>query len=280
MQHRRPRRSAPGRSVGLLVTAALVLLWTGTSGTHSAWTSAVVSNSTNSGRLSALAFTHAYPSSPSACQLSGPSSSTTCPGAIWSTAAADVAAATKNDTVTDNSVAPATTAMYAQGRLLSCAPVQLANAKDSTDPMLPRYGTAFRQVDPWGTTTAIALSGGSAYVDEVRQTNTVTLLGSNFSFGVWFKVANGYSLGGALMGIDANPDNTMAAAGDPQLWMDSAGRIRFRVAATTPMTGASGGTYADGGWHLAVLTLASLAASTATLYVDGTNVASSAGYPC
>lgn len=277
MQRRGRRRAAPGRSVGLLATAALVLLWAGATGTRSAWTSGVVVNSTNSGRLSALSFNHAFPASPSSCQLTGPATSVTCAGAIWSTAAAGATATTKDDTITDNSVAPAGTNMYAQGRVLSCAPVQLANATDATNPLLPRYGTAFQKTDPWGTTSAIALSGGAGYADENQQTNTGSLLGSNFSFGVWFKVAAGYSTGGALMGIDASANNTTSTAGDPHLWLDSTGHVRFRVAATTPMNGSSPGTYADGNWHLAVLTLGSVLVSTTTLYVDGVNLTTSGG---
>ncbi|MGY2874996.1 hypothetical protein ACVW00_002186 [Marmoricola sp. URHA0025 HA25] len=277
MKHPGPRRAAAGRLVALLATGALVLVWSGTSGTQSSWTSAQVANSANSALASTLSFAHAYPSGASSCSLTGPASTTTCTGTIWATSAASTSVATKSDTITDSSGAPTGTAMYSQGEVVSCRPVQLANAKTATDPLLPRYATTFRQTDPWGTTSAVSLSGGTAYAGEVVQTNTGTVLGSNFSIGVWFKVASGYATGGALIGLDVSANSTASIAGDPQVWMDPTGHIRFRVAATTPMSGVSTSTYADGGWHLATLTISSAVVSTSTLYVDSTSVASSGG---
>jgi hypothetical protein len=277
MKHRARRRAAPSRWLGLLTACALALVWSATTGTQSAWTSGAVTNSVNSAGATSLGFGHAYPSTPDTCSLTGPSSTTTCPGAIWSTAAAATSAATKTDTITNSSTAPAGTAMYSQGQVASCGPVQLVNSKTATDPLLPRFGTTFRQTDPWGTTSAVTLSGGAAYANEVQQTNTGTLLGSNFTIGVWFKVASGYATGGALIGLDVSANSTASAAGDPQVWLDATGHVRFRVAATTVMSGVSSGTYADGSWHLATLTISSAVASTATLYVDGGSVASSGG---
>jgi hypothetical protein len=263
--------------VGVLAACLLALVWSATTGTQASWTSGVVANPTNSAAAGSLAFTHDYPSSPNTCALTGPGSTITCAGSIWPTSAAAPGAATKNDTITDSSTVPAGTAMYSQGQVASCAPVQLANAKTAADPMVPRYGTSFLQQDPWGTTSAIALTGGSGYADEVQQTNTGSLLGNNFSVGVWFKVVNGYSTGGALIGLDDSANNAASQAGDPQIWMDNAGHVRFRVAATTLMTGVSPATYADGNWHHVVLTIGSFLVSTSTLYVDGANVASSGG---
>ncbi|MBW8750055.1 MAG: hypothetical protein JF565_01350 [Propionibacteriales bacterium] len=47
--------------------------------------------------------------------------------------------------------------------------------------------------------------------------------------------------------------------------------------ATTPMSGVSTSTYADGNWHFVTLTIGSAVVSTSTLYVDGGSVASSGG---
>src|SRR4051794_13815132 len=128
MLHRARRRRAPGRWLGAVAACALGLIWSATSGTQSSWTSGGVTNSVNSVHASNLGFAHAYPSSPSTCQLTGPASTTTCTGAIWATSAASTTAATKNDTITDNSTAPTGTSMYSQGQVLSCGPVQLVNA--------------------------------------------------------------------------------------------------------------------------------------------------------
>src|SRR5690606_5889989 len=75
----------------------------------------------------------------------------------------------------------------------------------------------------------------------------------------------------ALLSLSVSPSNGTSAAGSPLLWMDSAGKIRFRITGTlgSVSAGASAAAYNDGGWHFAVLTISALVVSTPTLYVDG-----------
>jgi hypothetical protein len=156
----------------------------------------------------------------------------------------------------------------------SCAPVQFANwvTGSASDPMLPRYTTAFQQGDKWGTTSAATLSG-SAYAADVVQTNAGTILGGNFTVGIWFKVASGYSSGGGLISLGSSPANTLGAAPPIAVWMDGSGKVRFRVVGTLgPLTGATTAAYNDGSWHFAALSQSATGAGLATLYVDGTSV--------
>jgi hypothetical protein len=145
--------------------------------------------------------------------------------------------------------------------------------------MLPRYATAFRQGDPWGSSGAISLTGPSAYAADVVATNTGSLLGGNYAVGVWFKVASGYTSGGGLISMAASAVDGTSAAGSPMVWMDTAGKIRFRVSGTlgTSSSGVSAAAYNDGGWHFAVLSVASSIVSTPTLYVDGAAGVTSGG---
>jgi hypothetical protein len=146
----------------------------------------------------------------------------------------------------------------------------LANTKTAADPMLPRFDVAFGAADPWSSAQAVSFSG-NGYAADVVATNTGTLLGSSYAIGVWFRVANGYSAGGPLMAMAASPVNGSSAASSPMIWMDTAGRIRFRVTGTlgTSASGVSASSYNDGAWHFAVLSVAAVLVSTPTLYVDG-----------
>ena len=264
----RHRRRGSTRWVGLLAVGALGLLWATTSGTQSSWSAGVVSNSTNSKATGSLAFTHTYPGS--SCALDARVSGTiTCAGGLTPTAGASAGGVSASDSITNLGTVP-DTATNSQLRATSCAPVQLADAQTATDPMLPRYATSFGRTDPWGTASAIALSGG-AYAADVSTTNTVTLLGNSFSLGVWFKVANGYSSGGALLGLAPSASNGSTVAGSPLVWMDDSGKIRFSLSGTLgiPATGVSASAYNDGNWHLAVLSVTwAVLGSVPTLYVD------------
>jgi hypothetical protein len=264
----RHRRHRSARWVGLLAVAALGLVWASTTGTRSSWTAGVVSNPTNSGATGSLAFTHTYPGSSCAlgARVSGP---VTCTGGLTPTAAASAGGVSASDSVANVGTVP-DTAITSEFRATSCAPVSLADVQTAADPMLPRYATSFGHTDPWGTTSAIALSGG-AYAADVSTTSTVSLLGSSFSLGVWFKVASGYSSGGALLGLAASASDGASVAGSPLVWMDDSGKIRFSLSGTLgiPATGVSASSYNDGNWHLAVLSVTwAVLGSVPTLYVD------------
>jgi hypothetical protein len=281
VNHRARRRPAAGRWVGLLAAGALAVVSSATSGTQSSWTTGAVTNPTNSAAASVLSFVHAYPSAPDTCALAGPASSTTCAGAIWSTAASSTSAATKNDTITDSSTAPAGTSMYSQGQVLSCAPVQLANAKDATNPLLPRYTVGFGVSDPWSGVSAVQLDGTQSYASAVKSEPAIPAsilsLGGTAGYGAWFRTTT--TAGGPILAFDTDP----ASAGgtrDKVLYMNATGRVGFAFD-SSGTTGLSAGAFNNGAWHFAYARISIVSAagipisSTATLYVDGTQVASS-----
>lgn len=253
-----------------------MLVATGTSGSLSGWTAASVSNGTNNAADASLAFSHSYPTG--SCSLTARSSGTVgCAGSPAPAGASTGSTLTAADSITNNGTLTAAQ-LVSDFRATSCAAVQLANSKTATDPMLPRYTTTFGDSDPWSGAGAISFASG-AYAADVAATNTGSLLGSSYALGVWFKVANGYASGGPLMSLDASPIDGSSAAGSPMLWMDTAGKIRFRVSGTlgTSSSGVSAAAYNDGSWHFAVLSVAATIVSTPTLYVDNASGVTTAG---
>ncbi len=242
--------------------AALLIVFTLTSVTQSGWTAASVSNTADSTVTGALAFQHV---GTAACSAGPAASSTTsCVGTVAPTAATSGAGAvTGTDAITDNGTI-ATARLNQTVSAPSCAPVQLANAKSTADPMLARYSTAFQQTDKWGTTAAVSLSG-SAYAADVSTASSAAPL----SIGVWFKTANGYPNGGGLISLATSPANAASAAPPAAVWMNAAGKISMYVkgngAQTSTATTATA--YNDGAWHLAVLSIAT-GNSAPSLYVD------------
>lgn len=257
-----PRRSA----LAVALVAAAVLA-TGTSSTLSGWTAAVVANSGSDAANGSLAFSHSYPGG--SCSITARGSGTvTCAGSVLPAATITPGGVSATDTLTNNGTLAAAR-LASDVRALSCGPVSMANTKTAADPVLPRYGAAFAQTDPWGTAGAVTFSS-NGYAADVVATNTGTLLGSSYSLGVWFKVASGYAGGGPLMSLAASPVDGSSTASSPMIWMDTAGKIRYRVTGTlgTSSSGVSAAAYNDGSWHLAILSVAAVLLSTPTLYVD------------
>ena len=246
--------------------AALLTVYALTSVTQSGWAAGVVTNSTDSAVTGALAFQHVGTATCSA----GPavSSTTSCSGTVVPTSATSAAGAvTGTDLITDNgTMAAARLTQSVQAP--SCAPVQFANAKTATAPMLARYSTAFQQTDKWGTTGAVGLSG-SAYAAGVTTSSSAAPV----SVGVWFKVANGYASGGGLISLDTSAAAAASATPAVAVWMTSAGKISMYVKgnAGTSSTTTSAAAYNNGSWHLAVLSVATGTSVAPVLYVDGTN---------
>lgn len=272
----RPRRRgllAGGVAVVAAVASTLLV-----SPTLSSFTVGRVSNTTDSVASGALAFSHTGTSTCAA----GPavSGSTTCPGIVTPTSATQAGSAVSaTDSISDTGTIGA--ARLAQSvRATSCAPVKYDDSKaGSADPLLPRYATGFQQDDGWGTTTATTLAGGAYAADPLGLT-AVSLLGTNWTVGIRFKVASGYSAGGGLISLGAGPATATTGAGPLELWMDGAGRLRYSVAGTLGLgttSGVSTASYNDGRWHTAVLTMGSVLVSGVFLYVDGTTAASSLG---
>ncbi|MFL6154533.1 MAG: hypothetical protein ACJ72D_00460 [Marmoricola sp.] len=271
-----PRRLRTGQVSAVLVVAIAVLVLTGTSGSLSGWTAASVNNGTNNAADASLAFSHSYPTG--TCSVIARTAGTvSCAGSPAPASASTGSTLSAADSVSNNGTLTSAQ-LVSEFRATSCGPQKLANSATTSDPMLPRYATTFGDTDPWGSAGAIGLSGG-AYASDVTATNTGTLLGSSYALGTWFKVANGYSAGGPLISLDSSPVDATSSAGSPMIWMDTAGKIRFRLTGTlgTSSSGVSTAAYNDGAWHLAVLSVAATLVSTPTLYVDNASGVSSLG---
>ncbi len=272
----RPGAVSARRAACTAAAIGLAVLLTGTAGTFSGWSAGSVSNQTNNALSSTLAFTHSYASTSCSITARG-SGSVSCPGSVAATAAVTAGGLSLADTISNDGTLAAAQ-LVSDFRAASCGTVQLANSKTATDPMLPRFATSFGQPDPWSGSAAVTLGTG-AYASDVVATNTASLLGGSYALGVWFKVANGYAAGGPLMSLDASPVDGTSAAGSPLVWMDTSGKVRFRVTGTlgTSSSGVSAAAYNDGNWHFVVLSVASVIVSTPTLYVDNAAGVSAAG---
>jgi hypothetical protein len=257
-------------------TVAVAVLLAGTRGTLGGWSSGVVANPTNSALSSTLAFTHSYAATTCSVTARG-SGSIACSASLAPTSAVTAGGTSMADSISNDGTLTAG-ALTSELRAASCGTVQLANTKTASDPMLPRFTTSFGQSDPWGGSSAVGLASG-AYAAEVSATSTASLLGGSYALGVWFKVANGYAAGGPLMSLSVSPVDGTSAAGNPVVWMDTSGKIRYRVTGTlgTSSSGVSAAAYNDGSWHLAVLSVAATIVSTPTLYVDNAAGVSSLG---
>jgi hypothetical protein len=249
--------------------AALVVMSALTSVTQSSWTVAAVTNTGDTGATGSLAFTHVGTTSCAA----GPavSSTTTCIGSVVPTSPTPASGAvTGTDAITENgTIAAARLTQTVQAP--SCVPVDFADTKTAADPMLARYTTAFQQTDKWGTSSAVGLSG-SAYAADVTSATTTAPV----SVGVWFKVANGYASGGGLISVATSPASAASVTSPIGVWMNAAGKISVYVMGQGGQTSTvtTSGSYNDGAWHLAVLSVTS-GHSSPILYLDG--VATTAG---
>lgn len=255
------------RGCAALAAVALLGLAWGTSGTQAGWSGAGVANTASTAATGGVAITHTYAGS---CAGAVRVASVACPSTLTPTSGAP---ATSSDAITNNSGRTVTQSLTAA----SCGPVRLLNDQQAADPMLPRYGVAFRQTDKWGTTSAAAFSGQGYATDIVGTTGNglLGLLSSSYSIGVWFNAAD--SLGGGLMSLSGSLSNGSGAA-NPALWLDGSGHVGYSVSSTLgSSTQTSTAAYATG-WHLAVLTVSKpLIGLTEdmTLYVDGAVQASS-----
>ncbi len=266
---------SPSRILLAVASCALGALMLGSTGTLSGWPAAVVANSNTTGTAS-LAFTHTYPSG--SCTGTARMSTRTCAGS-W--APQNPAPSSGTVTAVDGIANQGDLAVTQTVTGSSCGPVQFADSMTSTDPLLPRYATTFGQADPWGSSKAAAFSG-SAYAGDITGASGSGLLGllqSSYSIGVWFNASD--ALGGGLMGLGASLSNASSATGNPMMWLDTAGKVRFAASSTlATITGVSSGNWGSG-WHLAVLTVDTSGVltltKTVTLYVDGSVQATASG---
>ena len=265
----------------MLGIAAVMVVCLGAVSTQAAWPSGNVTNATSNVAAGTLAFGHSYQGG-TTCTLSTRNTAPAtnpCTGTLGPTAQVPSSGSTTTtDSITNNGNLAASQLSATIGAT-SCAPVQYANAKTSTDPMLPRFYPSFQQSDPWASTSATSFdSNNTGYAADVTSTTLGGLLGSSFSIGIWFKVANGYTSGGGLLTFDGSSYDAASTAGSPLLWMDTSGHLRFRLAGTlgSSSSGTSSSAFNDGSWHLAVMTVTTSLTATTTLYVDTTTAQASA----
>lgn len=260
--------------------AAVGVLAVGSTGTLSGWTGAQLQNSGDSTPTGSLAFQHAYQTT--SCS-GGPSAtaSVSCAGSIAPTAPSSAGGAvTGVDTITNLGSVTASR-LTQQVSAPSCGPVQLANTKNSVNPLLARYGTTFHASGgPMGGAGYVTLSGaspggyGSAVVQQTQPVGPGTGLSVTttytYGLGVWFNTSSA----GPLFEVGSSPSNT-GATDDRILWIDSSGKLHLiydQAGDTVPQT--TGTNYADGGWHFAYVTLANTVTAALGVVVSASNTES------
>jgi hypothetical protein len=153
----------------------------------------------------------------------------------------------------------------------TCGAVSLANSIRVTNPMLVRGTTlTYGQSGPLTNSMGLALSGGSTGTGYAADVISTAYTGtSTQSEAIWFKTTSQ----GTLIGFTDTPAANSPTYWDRMLWVDSAGKVVFGVRSTLNGVNelTSAGSYANGGWHLAVGTVT---ASGMSLTVDGTTTSS------
>lgn len=283
-EHRAPRRP-PIRPLLCVALFALVTLTLGSTGTMSDWAHANVTNSSNARPVGAVAFTHTYPAGPS-CAAGAAASSAACSGTLISGNVPASGGLSATDTITNNGNIPSASLSQSVAAT-SCEPVQFANSKNASNPLLARYGTTFDTGDaagPMGGVGYTTLDGASpggyatAVAAQTQPGGSLLSLGTNSGIGVWFKASSGSA--GPLFSFGANPDNTTGGNWDRALSMNASGQLSFVWNTSGSLIGptTTSGGYANGAWHFAYLTLGGVTLVVSvipqvTLYVDGTQVA-------
>lgn len=270
-------------AISALLSIGLAGLFVASSDTFASFAQGKITNSSDTNGAGSLGVTHSY--SDSKPPFSGTITCTqalanvtakTCTSGIQPATGTTASGSTSTDSITNNGTLPSSRLSTQLSGPASphCLPVQFANSKTTTSPLLARNQILFQQSDKWGTTSAATFSG-TGYASSPVST-TLGGLSSAFSIGVWFKTpTNGYSQGGALISLSTSPSNATSSSGaGPMLWMDNTGKIRAQVLGTAgaiSAAGVSAAAYNDGNWHFAMLTVGTL---TANLYVDSATAVS------
>lgn len=273
-----------GPGAGILAVAGLMAFALLCAATEASWTSAQVTNSTSNARTGGLAFTHAYQST--SCS-GGPAVTATlaCAGSIAPTSPVPASGTTTGaDAITNNGTIPANR-LTQSVQAPSCAPVQHANGKNASNPLLARYGMAFNASGgPMSGSGFVTLDGAApggyatSVVSEPQPPSGLLSSGVVSGVGVWFKVASGSR--GPLLSFAASPSNGGGNA-DRAVYLDAAGKLNVTWNTAGSSIGPSSGTsYADGSWHFAYVTFGGLNVvilgliPEVKLYVDGVERAS------
>jgi len=140
----------------------------------------------------------------------------------------------------------------------SACGLQQATESAGGDTAIAYGGVSFGQPGPLGG-QAIAFDGSTGYL------TTVTPLpgpATGFTELAWFKTTGS----GSIASFENIYGTTGAADWDRMLWVDATGHVVAAVYPGSTQEAVSSGTYANGAWHLAEMTVSS---SGLTLYVDG-----------
>lgn len=246
---------------------------------------ASVDNSGNTAATGTLLYTHSYGSSctsvPSG-SITDAIQSVSCPGSLYPSSSVG----THDDAITAKGTVPAS-AVTETAAIASCGVVQLANRMSTARPLLARYGTSFATTGgPMnGTAGFVAVDGatpGGYETSAVQQAqpNPGLSLGTTYGLGIWFKTSS--TSGGPLFGFGDSPAN-VAGTNDRVLFMTSAGKIGFTLNTAGNTTGLSGGSFNNGAWHFAYVTMSVTSIigvgliSAVTVYVDGGQVTTGGG---
>ncbi|MGC8463547.1 MAG: LamG-like jellyroll fold domain-containing protein [Acidimicrobiales bacterium] len=178
----------------------------------------------------------------------------------------------------EGSLTPSSTTL-STGR--SCGVEKLADAAaGSGDPGLVVGGTTVGVPGPpaLAGAKAVAFDGSSGYAETVAgptQSFDAAPGPQTFSIAAWFETTTG----GSVIGFTNSQSDANQTMWDRQLWVDPAGHVVFGLYPNRFFELSSAQTtakdYANGAWHLAVVTVTPVTATRATveLYVDGQLVA-------
>jgi|GEM_PF-4202547 hypothetical protein len=151
------------------------------------------------------------------------------------------------------------------------------DASGNGDDAFPLDGVTFGASGPLSASAA-AFNGSNGVLETEQEVNDP---GPSYTLAAWFKVANGYSSGGGIIGFQNLQGIGAASDVDRKLWMDNSGHIcagEYTTGGQTEIATSAGstsgpngnGTYNNGSWHFVVASFSS--SSGLTIYVDGTSV--------
>ncbi|MBE7188978.1 LamG domain-containing protein [Jatrophihabitans endophyticus] len=270
-----------GRRLVLCACAVFVVVLAATVQFSYGGLSASLSNPVGSSGSGTLLLTHSYSGNNTCSSVpsskSIPSTSTfSCLGSIAPTNPAPSSGSVSAvDSISDQG--SATAAQVTQTvAATSCAPVQLANIRNTSNPLLARYGTTF------STDTAPATNAGSVTLDgatpggyesSVVSQSQPTTVGGTYGYGIFFKTTS--TAGGSLFGFGSSPADVTGSSNDRILYMTAAGKLVF-LSNTSGSALSTTRSYNDGTWHFAYVTVSPglLGAGTTKLTVDDYSPAS------
>lgn len=154
-----------------------------------------------------------------------------------------------------------------------CGPVRMNNQANTSNPMLIRGSMSLNQAQATRLAGAnsVRLGGSSGYFTNVVPTTGL----QTFSISTWFRTDTAQ---GALFSWTPAATAQIAGKYDRGLYFQSDGKLAFSTfPSNTVQTVVTPAAYNDNVWHNAIVTVQSnVTASTsrATIYMDGTNVAS------